>query len=106
MFVDETTEETEYKDGYEVGYAHLSYGRWNFLHPYGQYIYPSGRILHGYIPGGPTYFTRVNTWQKGYEEQNHISYKLNQAWIKGWIDGINKYTKENNLPYAQVPNER
>lgn len=106
MLVDETTEEQEYKEGYKCGYEWLSSGRWNFLHPYGIYTYPDGHKIHGYVPGGPHYITRAVYGSKEYPAQNNMVSKLHKAWHNGWIDGINKYVKENNLPYAQVPNER
>lgn len=106
MFVDETTEEQEYKKGYDRGYTWLAMGLWNFLHPYGSFTYPDGHTIKGYIPGGPSFSCRARYGSIEYTNQNKLAHNLNKAWRNGWIDGINKYVFEHHLDYQQIPNER
>jgi len=110
MFVDETTESLEYAKGFDCGYKWLASGRWNFLHPSASYTYPNGRKIYGYIPGGPSYFIRASVNDRDYSkklrEETSMKNTLAKAWCNGWIDGINKYVRTNNLSYPQVVNER
>ena len=94
-----------YTQGYNDGYGHLAQGRWNFLHPYGSFTYESGRTIKGYIPGGPRVFVNDHApyRSKEYNEARKLETECNRAWLRGWIDGINKYVLDNGLPYAQIP---
>lgn len=100
--IDPNKADEGYKDGYNDGYNHLAQGRWNFLHPFGEYVYPNGRVLKGYIPGGPYIFQARSYDDEKYKALARISKKYHDDWIKGWIDGINKYVLDNNLPYPQI----
>ena len=91
-----------YNDGFKCGNEWLASGRWNFLHPYDTYTYANGQKLQGYIPGGPSFYPYTN-YDKA---QSIVGDQLHNQWINGWIDGINKYVRDNNLPFDQIPNER
>ncbi len=102
MLIENTNEDEQYKNGFTCGYEWLSFGRWNFLHPSATYTYPSGHKLHGYIPGGPCFFSRYETYDPKYKAEAIKIDVCRRAWRNGWIDGINAYVLLHNLDYPQV----
>jgi len=94
----------DYIAGYECGYTWLAEGRWNFLHPTATYTYPNGRVLRGYIPGGPTYFNKYDRYRdvEEYKNQNILNKHRSDRWHQGYVDGINTYVRDNNLHYPQI----
>lgn len=95
--IDLNRAEMGYTDGYTDGYAWLSRSTGkNFKHP---------SVSGGYIPGGPWVFTagyNNGTNKQKYEAWERISRKYHKDWMRGWVDGINKYVEVNNLGLPQV----
>ncbi len=94
--------EMGYQDGYKEGYEWLTKGAQynNFKHP---------SEPKGYVPGGPYVFTNSNPHGKDAEKWNaiaRISRKYHDDWMRGWVDGINKYVSDNKLNFPKVEHVR
>jgi hypothetical protein len=90
--IDPNKADNGYIDGYTDGYSWLTEGA-NFRHP---------SEPKGYIPGGPYVFTASRSDKEDIQAKARMSKKYHDDWMKGWVDGINKYVRDNKLDYPQI----
>lgn len=91
-----------YRDGFVCGYEWLTRRDANrFHHP----LEPNG-----YVPGGP-FITPISVgftaeqWRKDRDIGSRLMTECRDKWRYGFIDGINAYVLEKNLPFGII-NER
>lgn len=93
---DTRTTDSYYADGYNTGFEWLTKG-WNFVHPAEIRGFANGRALSGYIPGGPIIFPDEKLYSRYGSNTDPFPHAANQAWLMGFITGINEYVVEKGL---------